>query len=477
MKISSEIAEIAFAETLEWAKKYGKSQVDHHFKTLTERFNEEAIIALGAGLIDDLRKKRNACLEMGVIDQFQDKAVEFSAITLPNGEGISVRFQEGDNLLFAWEDDEKSTLITAIPWRDEAPDQLVNELHNVVENGITYSELKPLAQQFGAYSVLQNAEGKDVYSEQPETLPKIIQRLQTNHLKNVGFAFGLGYCKVTRGVYGIETWDGGRGRNHQVVEFAKRIASKLNVAKDIQINRGAAHLVALGENRLEALFASSCAAAFDYHLRSHLAEIQEIVLLSEEIGLSSELVFAHNDKDIHVYGQRFGNRDLYVNFNLDSDDDTYATVISNEDGKPVRVDVYMATSWGQSFDSYFGCDIDETVRPDLAPEFVEYVTSERPITTEIDLVASLKAGGLPEKGLAYSYDIPSKTIEVTPLGIETRYLGNLPLDVSTDLERLKAAINGEEDKWIMGFKRRLENGDTDDIEVEGFFANKRTRKV
>jgi len=98
MKTNTDIAKQSFSEKLEWAETFGKDQVDHQYRVMTGRFNEEAFIALGAGLIDDLRTKWAKYVENGVVDRSEDKNTEISAITLANGQGLSVRFEDDNHL-------------------------------------------------------------------------------------------------------------------------------------------------------------------------------------------------------------------------------------------------------------------------------------------------------------------------------------------------------------------------------------------
>jgi hypothetical protein len=472
MKINTEFASNAFSKTLEWAKPYGERQVDHHYKTMTQRFNENAIIALGAGILADLRQKRAACVGKGIVDQFDDRALDISAVTIKDGEGLSVRFENGDNILFVWSDEDDTTYFGAIPWKDEPPVDLVNELKDAVKAGISYSDLTPIVRKFADFSVIPDPGGEGVYSRRPAPLPAIISEIATSDLKHVSYADGMGYCWERRGDHGISNWDA-TGGHHKVATYAKQILSKIDIDSQVKINKAQQHLIALQANALDILFASSCAIALDYHLEKYMDGIKEIVTKSEEIGLSSELVFSHNDKDIDIYGQRFGDLELYSNYNLDAGTDGFATVISNENGKPRRVDVYLTSPWGKTFEEYFGCEMGDLVKERLTNEFVERVASELPVTTEIELVSELRTGRLPSKGLAFSYDIPTKTIELTSLAYETDYIHCLPLDVKSDLERLTAAINGDEDRWIMGFKQRLPNGDYKELETSEYIASRK----
>lgn len=473
MKTNTDIATRAFSEKLKWAKAYGERQVDHHFRVMTEHFNEESFIALGAGLIDDLRVKWTECVTNGVVDRGTDRNTEISAITLKDGQGVSVRFQDGDHLLFVWKDEEDRTTIAAMPWRDEAPAELISELNDAVASGITYRELTPLAQKFSKFTVIPHETGEEPYSELPKTLSKVVERLNRSRIENAGYSDGLGYCRERKMSQGISMWDGTGGRNHFVVNYAEKVLSKFNISQDIEINRGEEHLQALRENQLVALFASSSAMAFGHHLKKHMDDIKEIVSKSHDLGLSSELVFAHSDRDVHVFGERFGGRELYVNNNVDGDDPTLATVITHENGEPNRVDVYLASPWGLSFEQNFGCSQDTKVRPDLANEYIEHLaTSMTPLTTEIEIVKKLRDGEILTEGLAFSYDISSRTIEITPLATQTCYLAHLPLTVKTDLERLSAVLNGDDEIDEMGFKKRLPHGEVRDIEIADHFARR-----
>jgi hypothetical protein len=195
--------------------------------------------------------------------------------------------------------------------------------------------------------------------------------------------------------------------------------------------------------------------------------------ISEEIGLSSKIVYAYNDTDVSVYGQRFEGRDLFYHFNLDMGSHAFATIMNKKGDEVASIDVILASNWGFDFQNYFGSTMEDVVRPDLAMEFMRYVVRDNGIIPEETLVSVLAEGRVPEVGRAMSYDMTTKTLDLTKLAYEAGYLDYLPGMATWDLEALKEGVSGDYSR-LVEFKDRLNDKG---IEPEEYFASRKAPSI
>jgi hypothetical protein len=470
MKATSELAKAAHEEQHDWAQRYGQSQVDHFFRGLTEDFDKNTMIAVGAAIRNDVEAKWKTCVENGVVDLEKEQSVAITAVTLTKGSALSVRYDDGDHLLFAWESDEDEDVFAIIPWKDAVPAALVAEFAQLATGeGVTYADLIPVAKKFSRYSDLEPGGDKAIYGGLPLSMEEVKKALKKEGIERLGWVVGLGSVRSRSIMAGFSNYESTSGRKHSVVEYVARISETFELAKSVKINKALPHLKALKAGNYEEFYASTCVYAFEHHLKKELRKINEIIDISEDIGLSSDIVYAYNDTDISVYGQRFEGRDLFYHFNLDMGSHAYATILNKRDGKVQSVDVLLVSNWGFDLENYLGAKVDDVVRPDLAMDFMRYVVRDDGIVPEEVLVGDLAAGRVPEAGRAMTYDMASKTLEITKLAYQAGYLDYLPGMVTYDLDALKEGVSGDFSR-LVEFKNRLTGKG---IEPEEYFANRK----
>jgi hypothetical protein len=470
MKATSELARAAHKAQYEWALRYGKSQVDHFFRGLTEDFDKNTMIAVGVAIRADVQAKWNSCVEIGAIDLDIDPSVSISAVTLLKGQALSVRYDDGNHLLFAWETDEDEDVFAIIPWKDAVPATLVEELHQAAaKEGVTYAGLIPIVKKFARYSELDPGARNVINGSLPLSMSDVKKALEKEGIERLGWVAGLGSVRNRSIMPGFSDYESTAGRNHSLVEYVQRIASTFAFVNNVKINKGVPHYVALNSVNYEEFYASTCAYAFERHLKEELPKINEIINISEDIGLSSEIVYAYNDTDISVYGQRFDGRDLFYHFNLDMGSHAYATILNKRDGDIRSVDVLLASNWGFDLENYLGATLEDVVRPDLAMEFMRYVVRDDGIVAEEVLAKSLTEGSVPEAGRAMTYDMATKTLEITSLAYKAGYLDYLPGMATWDLEAMKEGVSGDYSR-VVEFKNRLTDKG---IDPEEYFANRK----
>jgi hypothetical protein len=474
MKATSELARKAHKAQHDWALRYGDSQVDHFFRGLTEDFDKNTMIAVGAAIFADVRAKRESCVESGAVDLYGDHSVSISAVTLSKGDALSVRYDDGDNLLFAWETDEDEDVLAIIPWKDPVPSSLVDELNQAAAvDGVTYLELVPIAKKFAGYSELHPEARYVIHESLPLSMADIKNALEREGIERLGWVAGLGTVRIRSIMPGFTDYESTAGRNHCLVEYVERIGDTFEFAKEAKLNRAVPHFLALKSGNYEDFYASTCAYAFERHLEKELPKINEIMTISEEIGLSSKIVYAYNDTDVSVYGQRFEGRDLFYHFNLDMGSHAFATIMNKKGDEVASIDVILASNWGFDFQNYFGSTMEDVVRPDLAMEFMRYVVRDNGIIPEETLVSVLAEGRVPEVGRAMSYDMTTKTLDLTKLAYEAGYLDYLPGMATWDLEALKEGVSGDYSR-LVEFKDRLNDKG---IEPEEYFASRKAPSI
>jgi hypothetical protein len=474
MKATSELARAAHKSQYDWALRYGESQVDHFFRGLTEDFDKNTMIAVSAAILDDVQAKWAACVETGAVDLDGDQSVSISTVSLSKGKALSVRYDDGDNLLFAWEADEDEINFAIIPWKDPVPAALIAELNQAAAgDGVTFADLVPIARKFSRYSELYPEARDVIYESLPLSMSDIKKALEKEGIERLGWVVGLGSVRIRSGMPGLTDHESTAGRKHSLVESVERIASTFSFAQNVKLNRAVPHYSALKAGQYEEFYASTSAYAFERHLEKELSKINEIVSISEDIGLSSEIVYAYNDTDVSVYGQRFEGRDLFYHFNLDMGSHAFATIMNKKGDEVASIDVILASNWGFDFENYFGSTMEDVVRPDLAMEFMRYVVRDNGIIPEETLVSVLAEGRVPEAGRAMSYDMTTKTLELTKLAYEAGYLDYLPGMATWDLEALKEGVSGDYSR-LVEFKDRLNDKG---IEPEEYFASRKAPSI
>nr|WP_250808502.1 hypothetical protein [Neorhizobium tomejilense] len=457
VKADSQYAARMFDAEIKWASGIGPSQVAHFYTKLTEEFGSKSF---GGGITafrEDIIAKHGDLSAAGVVDRYEDSSVIMSAVSLPVGQGLSVRFEDGDNLLIAWEENGDERLdLTVVPWRDKAPPALIGEMKELVAGGSTHAGLTEMAQRLARYSCL-GLETRDLfYSGLPVSIDDIRGFIQEHGFERTGWVSGLGTYQSLGRRYGdvyilsVEA----RAYHPGVIGYMQKLCSVFTPTAEVRGEpQRTAHTLALLDGSLRSLFNSACTLSLEFNLNRGLGGIADIVSACDKLDLSSEAAFAYGDTDRIVYAERRDQRDLYMHTNIDLNEGcAYGTVISRSETGYDRCDVYLASRWGSGFGRYFrdGKSVNERV----AYGYIQSVINGSGAywIDEDRLVDALDEPTLPKEGRVFSYDFRTREMEIdSRLAVATGYLDYFRLMTKGDRKALTDAVEGKFQEGDVGF--------------------------
>lgn len=122
----------------------------------------------------------------------------------------------------------------------------------------------------------------------------------------------------------------------------------------------------------------------------------------------------------------------------------------------------------------FGLDSSDPAPPDSVSEFLSRSRKDDVWIDEDELLAAVASGIIPEKGKAFSYNLASGQIDLTPLAVETGFLNYLPMMLEYDHKTIVDATNGEFQEYGTDFAIRDKavgsSGKFTHIEPEDYLA-------
>ena len=455
LKATSDYARQLFAETIAWAESYGQNQVDHFVRTSTEEFAARALTAAVAMVEDDLRAKHASCLQEGILDRHEDRDVFLSAVSMGDSAALSVRYPDGDNLLFIWNDEGKSTSVSVLPWRDRVPEELLARLQGEVEKGTAYAGVAELAKRVAMYSGYMDRSEDLLFAGVPLSIADIAKLTGLHGLDKVVQVAGVGRVESRRFTAGITNYEAYAFHDRALSSAQRAFSTFGTVEKELPAS-AVPHAEAMLAGRLPEFYASTCALAIEYQTKKNLAKLGEMISASSELGLSAETVLAYHDTDVRVYAEIHGDMEMFAHTNIDLNEGcVFATVLTKRGGEYATVDVYLANRWSAGFENYFGGNPTDRMTAETATEYVNYVGRDRGLIDEDRLAEALAEGMLPDTGKAFSFDLRSGELEITPLASATGYLNYLPLMIEYDHKAIMDAARGEFEEWGSEFQVRL----------------------
>ncbi len=480
MKTTSEFAKRFFKKDLDWAERYGPDQYEHSVRILTERFHQEAFLAASAAIFDNLKAEHARCQAAGLIDKWQDRDVERSAVTIADHDALSLRFDDGGNLLFVFSeerkgdgDDEKlSSTLEVFSWADAITDERFAAYQASFQNSASYDDLKPsiekLADTRSAREAVANAVG-DKLGLDLNDLISAIKEGNARGVRSVGKfkrnAFGF---MLQHGFFTFDAFTGSKCS----LDIIKRMFTSFTPVTEYVGSEGEEYFALLKAGQLDEAFASGCVLSLEYHLqRGALSKIDAIVSASEELGVGMERAMAYDDTKISVYAERRHGRDIYVNTDLDGS--CSATVISKLDGKPSTIHIFDLQIWWAGFLNYWGRTETEPLIPGKEIEYARYAFTRGPAFSEHNLVDQLRQGILPEEHAAMIYDFDSGVMNLRKSVEHSGYLTYMTSRIDRDQEILENAVKGEFPEWGAEFNEHS-RGDVffQRLSVEDFTARR-----
>jgi hypothetical protein len=360
---------------------------------------------------------------------------------------LAIHYPSGEGMLVAWSLDPKSDErrqvhnIHLVSLKPEIDTALMEEVRSRLGTGTeTIADLTQLAGRVSRFGFPVDL--ADPYSD-PRLLSDIVERIKANGVakgcNRISDAWviaitGPGPDRVSgRGVVN------GYSNRFDVVE---RVASTFEhgVMKSYDLED---HAALVQEGRSLELFNSASAYAFERIVVGHLSEIEETVDIATGFSLGNGTVLAYNDTDVRIAAQRFDDKVVLVHNNIDRNEgNVFVTVVNKVEGNATSVDVYLAKDWDHDFAEANELDADEPLDMTGFVALIEEVEDNGDKLDEDSLLAEL-ACGRPTAGLAYTYDIRARTLEVHPLAYRTSYLAYASTMLENDLDMLRKLRDGD----------------------------------
>jgi hypothetical protein len=371
-------------------------------RTILEGLNENALIAAVDAVSIDLRRKYHRCVGGGLVDVASKPANEFSAVTVPGFHGLSVRQAVGDHLLFVWGKQSLKLTVSVFNWRDEKSEVAPTNPYDL-DGGLQLSQVLAKISAHG-----------------PKGAAMVCG---IGCVERTGLPFGLNKCRAYLGP-------------QPVTRYAERIFSKLSARGNGRSDASKPFFDALAAGNFGEFAISILGLAVERIIASNIPVVREFVGVSDTLGLSQELVFAHSDTDIIAYGYRVGDRDVYAHSNIDQSECVYLTVLTHRGGDLAVLDLYMAERWGGGSAGF----------------------------SEEMLIAAISSGNLPVEGRVLSYDFRTKTVDASVPLSSLGFIAMFPDIVQRDLASLKSALIDDFHGSGFEFQVRPIGGSTETIE-------------
>jgi hypothetical protein len=482
MITNSKLAMEFFKAELGDAYSRGSKDYNYVIGHLLQEFRRHAAHAVLFSIFDSVKAKHAECETAGNYDFYKDASVEVSSVWLPCVAGaLTIRSADGDHLLIAWEEEKERRALHVIPWRDPVPSVLIAEAERRIAEGSTLEALMPLAREIAKFGDQPSDQPSSLFDGVPFTIRQIREAIVDDGITKVAKVLGCGSLEVTkRQRYDLQKVVAGpRCETDKLL----RLASLFEPAADADgLDFCAAdHHRALVEGRLGELYYSLCALVMETNMASGLANLEMLVGLSEKVGLSRTLSLAYADTDLRFHIGNYPPCDVHVHHNIDlNEGNVYATVLNRAAGEYGTVDVYLASPWATTFESYNGKVGPGSVSIETYQNLVRFMARDRHERIGEDELHEALANGIhPTVGKVLSYDIGSRAAEVLPLVQKTGYLTYFENMIEGDLACVAKVEAGDiADLWATEFKFRRDDGtDRDEIITLEDFAKRRSPEV
>lgn len=443
-----------FGNEIASAAAYGDDQVDYVTGQVLTEFHKKAMHATFVSILDDVKAKHADLLDRGIIDQSPIEQGQMSAIAIPGGDALAIKLSDDKNVLLAWSTDADGVFtIHALPWVAPVPTALLDEAERFIESGM--DSMTAINEQVRRLAPYGGMPGKKTALRDygNVTLNEIVDAFGDHPFDQVGQRLGVASFQIKPSKHGpLEMARPRLDRYNDVLDaLSKCFALKTADFGIMSLDMGE-HLEAVRKGELLALHDSLCALSLSNHVDRRLKAMGDLVESAEELGLNRDLELAYNDTDIRVHVERTADKDVWVNSNIDmNEQNVFVTVLHGKPGSYTSLDVHLGATW-------YADDVEEL--PENREDFfklVSYAADAGHRTNVDEIVAALKDGRTAASKVL-SYDFATKTAEILPSIGRTGYLDHLSLMIESDLEAITDALAGNVGNHI-GFElHRRPNG-------------------
>ncbi|MBY3158335.1 hypothetical protein HFO56_39235 [Rhizobium laguerreae] len=427
--------------------KHDQEMIDYSAGELFTKFYGKCLAAAVLPALDDMKNKHAAISSNGPLATPHGSIIQ--AFSFPNDQfGLAVEYAAGNRDLIVWGPGKSASdstdremvdvyLISLLP---EMPQALSDKIETMLETGSTLEAFARVAPEVARYARRVTSE-----KERPSLLQDVVARIEERGMENVCWRISAGSVKVILNSHD-ERFNSAVGITRdfshpfEIIERFMRTFEPKDGKVFWELRQ---HTQLVRNGTAVDMFGSVSAYLFERAIAAHIDDLEEIATIASELRLGAGTVLAYNDTDIRLSVEELDEKTVYRHDNIDrNEQNVFVTVINRTNGEPTSIDAYFAETWSHDFAVANGLDNDEPLDREHYDWLIESTRDREGKLKDDELVRRLETGR-PSEGLAYSYDLAGKTLEVHPQAARTGYLGYASHMIENDLEILRKVRAGK----------------------------------
>jgi hypothetical protein len=461
MTTTSALAKQSFAYEIEGSKKYDDGQYVYTVNELQRMFHAHVAEAAIAAtfpqvkeLFDDLTANPTSDREDGIRIVPTRKGVKVLAIPDVNG----------NDLLYAWDSDEKRGHIRLFKTRHPLPTELRSEIDLMINNQPFDLDVLQKAKDIARpYSI----ENRGQYVD-PTDIAGVIQSIDERGLESANgevFVYGSYH-----NAHGITTIRATIPHNSSMASIERIVGVFGTESADRDWLREEEYLNFLEAGTVREHEDSVAALQLETLFERKMGMIKEIVEASEFLELGPNTYVEYNDHDRNVLVHRAAAKDIYVHNNIDRFENVYLLALNGEGNEYHSVDIHISKPWYRTLGSKEIYD-DEAMSWETLASFIDYQDENGGTLREDQVIRALLDDEKP--GFVGSYNIRTGEFTRGPFFENTNVLDYLNNMIDIDHNALTNGIKGDLDEvGTFTVKTRdaaaTDLGDEDDFEIEAW---------
>lgn len=461
MAATSALAKESFAYDLDGAKRYDDGQYVYVVGELQRMFHahiaEAAITATfhkANEIFDELTANPENLREEGIRVVPTAKGVKVLAI--PDG--------NGNELLYAWETDEKRGQIRLFKTKPPLPSDLRSEIDIMINNQHFDLDVLQKAKDMATPFSIEN---RGQYVD-PTDIAGVIESIDEKGLEKArGDVFVYGSYYRARGLTTIRATI----PHNSSMAAIERIAEVIGIEDaDRDSLREEEYLDFLEAGTVREHEDSLAALQMETLFERKMGMIKEIVAAAEHLELSLETYVSYGDHDRNVYAHRAARKDIYVHNNIDRWENVYLLALNGEGNEYHSVDIHISKPW---YSTLYASEIydDEAMDWETLATFIKYQDENGGTLREDQVFQALLSDEKP--GLVGSYNLKTGEFTRGPFFENTTVLDYLNNMIDIDHNALTNSIKGdltEVGSLVIKIREAAptELGDEKEIEIEAW---------
>lgn len=461
MAATSALAKETFAYDLEAAKKYDDGQyvyvVNEIQRTFHAQVAEAAIVAIfhkANDIFDELAASPESTRVDGI--RIVPTAKDVKVLAIPDG--------NGNELLYAWETDEKRGHIRLFKTKPPLPSNLRSEIDIMINNQHFDLDVLQKAKDMAAPFSIEN---RGQYVD-PTDIAGVIESIDEKGLEKAkGDVFVYGSYYRTSGLTTIRATVPHNSSMASIERIAEIIGTE---DADRDWLREEAYLDFLEAGTVREHEDSVAALQLETLFERKMGMIKEIVAAAEYLELGLETYVSYGDHDRNVYVHRAAAKDIYAHNNIDRFENVYLLALNGEGNDYHSVDIHISKPW---YATLYASEIydDEAMDWETLATLIRYQDENGGTLREDQVFQALLNDEKP--GLVGSYNLKTGEFTRGPFFENTTVLDYLNDMIDIDHNALTSGIQGDlSEVGSFAIKKRdataTELGDEKEIKIEAW---------